>query len=131
MSAKNSYMRYGYCAVRPYLYGRLDLPDFLKQTFGAEEIERTATGKQGFHVEMKLEDSIMELEIGDECAHTTQGSTYVYVESVDATYQRALQAGATSLAEPQDKPYGERNAGFKDASGNTWWIGTYIGSHSN
>jgi len=33
---------------------------------------------------------------------------HVYVEDVDAAFQRALAAGATSLGEPASRPYGER-----------------------
>jgi PhnB protein len=40
------------------------------------------------------------------------------------TYRRALQAGATSLIEPADSFYGDRNAGVKDPVGNLWWIAT-------
>jgi uncharacterized glyoxalase superfamily protein PhnB len=49
----------------------------------------------------------------------------VYVEDVDAVCDRALQLGATSLAQVEDKPYQERQAGFVDVAGNTWWVATY------
>jgi len=45
---------------------------------------------------------------------------------VDATYRRALKAGATSESEPEDKPYGHRNAGVIDQNGITWWIGAPV-----
>jgi len=40
--------------------------------------------------------------------------------------KHALGAGATSVMEPADQFYGDRNAGVKDASGNIWWIATHI-----
>ncbi len=46
-------------------------------------------------------------------------SIYVYVDDVDAAYQRALEAGATSIATPENKPYQERAAGVVDSFGNT------------
>lgn len=49
-----------------------------------------------------------------------------YVEDTDAVYQRALQAGATSLREPADQFYGDRMSGVRDAFGNQWWIATYV-----
>jgi PhnB protein len=52
---------------------------------------------------------------------------YLYVEDADATYRRALQAGASSLEEPGDMPYGDRRAMVKDRWGNTWQIATYRG----
>ncbi|MGD8752804.1 MAG: hypothetical protein PVG14_15335 [Anaerolineales bacterium] len=36
---------------------------------------------------------------------------YLYLEDTDAAYQRALEAGATSLQEPQDQFYGDRTGG--------------------
>jgi len=45
---------------------------------------------------------------------------------VDAVYDRALKAGATSLNPPADQPYGDRNGGVKDPFGNTWYIATHI-----
>jgi PhnB protein len=59
----------------------------------------------------------------------THTSVYIYVSDVDAAYRRALQAGAVSLAEPEDKPYQDRVAGVRDSYGNIWWIGTYQGAH--
>jgi uncharacterized glyoxalase superfamily protein PhnB len=51
---------------------------------------------------------------------------YLYVPNVDAAYQRALKAGATSVMEPADQFYGDRSAGVKDAVGNQWFLGTHI-----
>jgi PhnB protein len=51
----------------------------------------------------------------------------VYVDDVDAAYQRALASGATSITAPEDKPYQERSAGVKDSFGNIWYIATYTG----
>ena len=39
--------------------------------------------------------------------------------------QWALQAGATSMMEPADQFYGDRNAGVKDPCGNIWRIATH------
>jgi PhnB protein len=50
---------------------------------------------------------------------------YLYVDDIDATYQRALEAGAVSLEEPQDMPYGDRRGMVKDPSGNIWQIATH------
>jgi uncharacterized glyoxalase superfamily protein PhnB len=48
------------------------------------------------------------------------------VPNVDEVYARALAAGATTLREPEDQPYGHRNAGVLDACGITWWIGSPV-----
>ena len=49
---------------------------------------------------------------------------YLYVPNADASYQQALKAGATSIIEPADQFYGDRNGAVKDAAGNTWFFGT-------
>jgi len=54
------------------------------------------------------------------------GTLYVYVDDVDSTYRRAIDAGARSLTEPADMFYGDRNAGVEDPSGNSWWIAKHI-----
>src|SRR5262245_10222603 len=50
---------------------------------------------------------------------------YVYVNDTDATYRRAMDAGARSLEEPSDTPYGDRRCMVEDNWGNTWQIATY------
>ena|ERR1051325_958495 len=128
MGTNASHVRHGFGAVRPYLYGNLDLPAFVEYVLGAEQIERHDFNERSFHYEARLGDSVIVIEAGDLPAHEagTKASVYVYVEDVDAAYGRALERGATSVAEPEDKPYQERSAGFKDSSGNIWWISRYL-----
>jgi len=52
---------------------------------------------------------------------------YVYVADADATYRRAREAGAKTLEEPADMPYGDRRAMVEDRWGNTWQIATFRG----
>jgi uncharacterized glyoxalase superfamily protein PhnB len=54
---------------------------------------------------------------------------YVYVADADATYRRAIQAGAKSIEEPANVPYGDRRAMVEDPWGNTWQIATYRGDN--
>ncbi|MEP6743652.1 MAG: VOC family protein [bacterium] len=127
MTSNTKHIRHGFGAVRPYLYGGLDLPAFVQEVFGSVEIERHEFSERSFHYEARIGDSVIVIEAGDlpEHVEATKASIYVYVEGVDETYARALKLGATSVAEPEDKPYQERSAGFKDTSGNTWWISKY------
>ena len=53
---------------------------------------------------------------------------YLYVDDIDATYQRGLKAGALSLEEPWDTPYGDRRGMVQDPFGNIWQIATHKGS---
>jgi uncharacterized glyoxalase superfamily protein PhnB len=51
-------------------------------------------------------------------------AAYLVVADPDATFAAALAAGATTLAEPSDKPYG-RDGSVRDPDGNLWSFGTY------
>jgi PhnB protein len=51
---------------------------------------------------------------------------YVYVDNTDETYRRAVEAGARSLEEPWNLPYGDRRGMVEDKWGNTWQIATYL-----
>jgi uncharacterized glyoxalase superfamily protein PhnB len=58
------------------------------------------------------------------------GSTYCVTESdrdVDAVYERALAAGATSVREPRDEDYGGRTCVVADFENNHWSFGSYRG----
>lgn len=118
------HVRQGFGAVRPYLYGAYELPEFLTAVFGARELERhDAPDRRAAHVELAIGDAVLVVEAGQMPAHVevTEASVYVYVEDVDAAYRRALDAGAESISAPVDQPYGERSCGFR-AFGNTWWV---------
>ncbi len=52
---------------------------------------------------------------------------YVYVDDADATYARAIEAGALSREKPLDTPYGDRRAMVEDRWGNVWQIATFRG----
>jgi PhnB protein len=107
MNTQNTHIRFGFAAVRPYLYGPIDLPQFVERTFAAVEVERHAFGPKSFHVAYKIGDSVVIIEAGDLSPEVSSGvgATYVYVEDVDAVYDRALKLGAKSVARPEDKPY--------------------------
>ncbi len=124
------HVRHGAGTVRPYLFGSPALRDFVRTVFEATEVEAVETGNGGAHVEMRIDDSVVVLEVGGSFppgTELTRSSVYVYVRDVDAVYARAMAAGATSIGAPEDKPYGERGAGVKDPFGNTWWIATHRG----
>ena len=114
-----------YRTVTPYLLvTRADAElDFLKAAFGAEEREVTRNPDGSImHAEVTLGDSLVMLGQAGGQWKPRDGSFYLWVADVDATYRRALDAGAVSESEPEDKPYGHRNAGVIDPNGLTWWI---------
>src|SRR5262249_18462362 len=102
------------------------LIDFLKQAFGAKEVDvhRADAGGPVIYAKVRIGDTILEMSE----AHGRYGpmptALHFYVADVDATYHRALQAGATSISAPADQPYGERGAGVRDLAGNSWFLAT-------
>lgn len=118
----------GYHTLSPYLIVREaeELVEFVKQAFGAEERYRGTGSAGGLHAELIVGDSLLMIGGGPNVDEPLQAALHLYVEDVDTVYQRALQAGASSLGEPEDKPYGDRIAGVRDQSGNTWYLATRI-----
>lgn len=101
--------------------------DFLTAGFGAKEINRSADDEGRIHhAAVRIGDCIVMMGGASEKHAPMQMSIYVYVPDTDETYRRCLAAGGTSLMEPADQFYGDRNAGVSDPGGNMWWIGTHI-----
>ena len=100
---------------------------FLKTAFGATDVqcERNADGTV-MHAEVMVGDTLIMIGQAGGQWPTKPAALYLWVKDVDATYAKALEAGATSDSVPEDKPYGHRNAGVVDANGVTWWIGAPI-----
>jgi uncharacterized glyoxalase superfamily protein PhnB len=46
----------------------------------------------------------------------------LYVPDVDATYERAVAAGAVGTGAPENRPYGSRDASIYDPFELTWWL---------
>jgi PhnB protein len=119
----------GYHAVTPYLTVD-DLPrmlEFAKAAFGANVYEAIADDSGNVrHAEMQIGDS--RVMIGQARAEhpAWPSKLYLYVENTDDVYHRAIAAGATSMMEPADQFYGDRNAGVVDPLGNQWWIATHV-----
>jgi PhnB protein len=118
-----------YRTVTPYLV----VPDadaelaFLKAAFGGTEANcQRNSDNTVMHAEITIGDSLVMLGQAGRSWTPRPAALYLWVENVDATYARALQAGATSESEPEDKPYGHRNAGVIDQNGVTWWIGAPV-----
>ena len=119
----------GYHSITPYLVveGATRLIDFLEEVFDAEQVERFAgpCNRVG-HAELRIGDSTVMLSDAHGEHVPMQMMLYAYVDDVDATYQRAIAAGAASVQAPADQFYGDRSGGVKDAFGNIWWIATHI-----
>jgi uncharacterized glyoxalase superfamily protein PhnB len=123
------YIAEGLRTVNPYLHPLRGEPviSFLKRGFGAEELAKYASPDGVIHhAQIKIGDSVLELGEAHGPYQPMPSMFYLYVPNVDATYSRALNAGATSISEPADQSYGDRSGGVKDAFGNQWYIATHI-----
>lgn len=124
-----SYIPAGYHTVTPYLIvkGAATLVDFLKKVFDGQEIERmTRPDGTIAHAEVRIGDSVVMLGEPSGEWKPMPATLNVYVKDADATYAKALQAGARSLREPTDQFYGDRQSGVTDPVGNCWWIATHV-----
>jgi len=127
-----SYIAKGLNNVNVYMHPLRAEPviTFLKRAFGARELGKYASPDGVVHhAEIRVGDSVVEM--GEpQGPHSKYGPMpamfYLYVPDCDAVYQRALAAGAKSIQEPKDQPYGDRSGGVTDPFGNTWYIATHI-----
>jgi len=118
----------GYQSVTPYLVvpGVRDLLTFLEQAFDAEVTTAPMTTPDGrvMHAEVRIGESRVMMGEPPADFAPMPALLYLYVADADAAYARALAAGATSMMEPADQFFGDRNAGVKDPCGNLWWLAT-------
>jgi PhnB protein len=123
-AAATKSIREGFHTVTPFI--AVSEPEkliaLLKHAFNAEETGRSPKD-HGFHVEVRIGDSMLMIH---DCAPGGEkiGAFHVYLPDSDAAYTRALEAGATGMGAPEDRPYGERQGTVKDLAGNLWYIAT-------
>jgi uncharacterized glyoxalase superfamily protein PhnB len=124
------YKPQGYASVSVYIMAddAQRVIEFLKATFDAKETRRYDNPDGTImHVEVQIDDTVVMLADAGEGFLAFPVWLHVYVPDVDATYQRALQAGGVSVQEPVQKGDPDRRGGVKDPAGNTWWIATQVG----
>ncbi|MFO7538823.1 MAG: VOC family protein [Chloroflexota bacterium] len=122
----SNYKPHNYNSVSPYLIvnGAAETIQFLINAFDAEELRRfpDESGRL-MHAEVRLDDTVLMLADAVEEWPAIAAQVHIYVPDVDATYRRALDAGAVSIQEPaQRSEDDDKRGGVKDASGITWWI---------
>ncbi len=124
-----SYIPKGLNNVNVYLHPRRAEPliSFMKRALGASEIAKYASPDGVVHhAEIRVGDSVVEMGEAHDKYEPMPAMFYLYVPDSDAFYRRALAAGAKSLHEPTDQPYGDRNSAVTDPFGNTWYFATHV-----
>ena len=106
---------------------------WLSDTFGFRERMRIP-GPDGAitHAEMELADGVIMMGCpgpdyrGPRKLGQVTQQLYVYVDDVDAHFERARKAGAVILAEPEDQFYGDRRYGAEDPEGHHWYFAEHV-----
>jgi uncharacterized glyoxalase superfamily protein PhnB len=120
-------VRAGFTTVTPYVWVRdRGFADFVIRVFDAVETSVADNPGHGVHRELRVGSSMVMIGEEERVAERPI-ALHVFVDDADAVFARALQAGATSLGEPADRPYGERSGFVRDPYGNHWYIATSFG----
>lgn len=122
------YMRPGFTSITPYIIVNkaAEFLEFLKKAFDGVERQRVpAPDGTVMHSEIGIGNGM--IEAGDANSQVPPAPTdvHLYVKDADATFDRALEAGATSIYRPtDDHPSGDRWGALQDRFGNRWYIAT-------
>jgi PhnB protein len=112
-------------SVTPYLTVRSGerLIEFLRETFGAEEVSRDSESQGMYPAEIRIGDFTLVVDRSDAVGTGASLSALkIYVANCDAAYKAALSARAVSLAAPATQAYGERSCIVRDEFGNVFGI---------
>jgi len=127
----------GYPRVVPYLYvdGAEAAIDFYCAVLGAtERMRMPGPGGRIGHAELEIGDSVVmladespDIDVrGPKSVGGSPVSFSVYVEDVDAVFERALQGGATRVRPVETQFYGDRSGMFEDPFGHRWSVATHV-----
>ena len=127
----------GYSSVTPYLIisGASKALDYYKKAFGANELMRfEGPGGTIMHAEMQIGNARVMLadespELGYLSPRSLGGSgtgLMLYVDKVDATFERAIAGGAKVMKPVENQFYGDRTGSLTDPFGHVWTIATHV-----
>jgi PhnB protein len=121
-SVRSHFTPEGWHTVTPRIvvHDAKQLVEFLRQVFGA-----TGDYRPDLPSVITIGDSVVMIS-DTRIRRPMPAFLYVYVNDTDTTYRRALDAGARSLEEPSDVPYGDRRCMVEDKWGNAWQIATHM-----
>jgi PhnB protein len=109
--------------------------EFYKQAFGAEVLHvAPAPGGKVMHAALKIGNSMLMLNDefpeygGDPAPSATRGSgvaLHIYLDNVDAAFERAVSAGDTVKMLLMDQFWGDRYGQVMDPFGHRWSLATH------
>lgn len=116
----------GYHSVNPYLVigNVLEFIKFSESVFNAVVIKRIKEEK-GMYAEIRIGDTCIMIEENYKISHLNSLSLWVYVRDVDATYDKALEAGCKSIQAPTYKYKVDKVAKVADQFGIIWLLATF------
>lgn len=127
----------GFHTITPHLVvrGAAEAIEFYTRAFGAQELARSPgpDGKRLMHAEIKIGDSRLMLvdeypEYGSKSPQGLGGSPvtiHLYVEDVDAVFDRAVKAGCKVQMALMDAFWGDRYGQLTDPYGHKWSLATH------
>ncbi len=115
-----------YQTVMPYVLvsGANKFIDFTKSVFGAVEVLENRTMRDENiiqHGEIMIGGCMIMFADSNDQFPPLTASLFIYVADADQTYEKALEAGASSIMPLSNQPYG-RTCGILDPFGNSWWV---------
>jgi PhnB protein len=126
----------GYHSVTPYLIvdGADDAIRWYSEAFGATEMLRLPMGDKIGHAEIRIGDSFVMLAdefpdmdiLGPKSRGGATSSLMIYVDDVDDSFRRAIEAGATQDRPVENQFYGDRSGTLVDPFGHKWTIATHV-----
>jgi PhnB protein len=126
----------GYHSVTPYLIvdGAEEAIRWYGEALGATEVLRLPMGDKIGHAEVKIGDSHVMLsdewpdygKLGPKSRGGATAGLMIYLDDVDAAFERALSAGATVERPVEDQFYGDRSGTIVDPFGHSWTLSTHV-----
>jgi PhnB protein len=127
----------GFHTLTPHLTARdaARAIEFYQKAFGAELLHKALTPDgRVMHAVLKVGDSLLMLndefpEFGGASSPSTGGSPvtlHLYLENVDAAFERAVSAGAAVKMPLMDQFWGDRYGVVTDPFGHKWSLGAHV-----
>ena len=118
------YIPPGFGTVAPYIFAddAERLVRFFIEGLEGKETCRTMRGDTIANCQVAIGTTTLMVSEASRDFPASRASFYLYVEDAHKSMDRAICAGAVLVMSVTDMPYGDRQGGISDPSGNLWWI---------